>query len=324
MSYNFQKQIDFLLEYACPSIKYLVYRDMLDTPVDEPFMVALQNEILAQSNTQKHLSAQHPDGWFGHELHGIDGMDCHIGGLLNLGVEASHPEFQKAITALLTPEIASAHKNWFRGGAALDAEGRGGDRAIVANILAMTKSPEDIPVFAEHLSLAFEHLSAVLQYDTMDALGKFLAGRLFVFNDFTISNRELINQIGAQWEAPDCEKPESISDWSNLLPSMDTAPLTDFENHIVSYQNLIEKADKQCKNTYDYLLSSDEAIIYNQDASIKTKINMREIKDVFTISVTIDNINDYAARAEKLGRAVFPTADRLICYAQTIGKRFLR
>ena len=45
----------------------------------------------------------------------------------------------------------------------------------------------------------------------MDALGKFLAGRSFVFNDFTISNRELINQIGAQWEAPDCEKPESIS-----------------------------------------------------------------------------------------------------------------
>ena len=168
MSYNFQKQIDFLLEYACPSIKYLVHRDMLGTSVNEPFMVALQNEILAQSNTQKHLPAQHPDGWFGHELHGIDGMDCHIGGLLNLGVEASHPAIQKAVTALLTPEIASTHKNWFRGGAALDAEGRGGDRAIVANILVMTKAPENIPVFAEQLSLAFEHLSAVLQYDSID------------------------------------------------------------------------------------------------------------------------------------------------------------
>lgn len=55
----------------------------------------------------------------------------------------------------------------------------------------------------------------------MDALGKFLAGRPFVFNDFTISNRELINKIGAQWEIPDCEKPESISNWSNLLPAMD-------------------------------------------------------------------------------------------------------
>ena len=168
MAYNFQKQIDFLLEHACPSIKYLVHRDILNVSVDEPFMVALQNEILDQSNTQKHLSAQNPDGWFGRELHGIDGMDCHIGGLLNLGVEASHPAIQKAVTALLTPKIASTHKNWFRGGAVLDAEGRGGDRAIVANILAMTNAPEDIPVFAEQLSLAFEHLSAVLQYDSID------------------------------------------------------------------------------------------------------------------------------------------------------------
>ena len=71
---------------------------MLGTPVDEPFMVALQNKILAQSNTQKHLYAQHPDGWFCRELHGIDGMDCHIGGLLNLGVEVSHPAIQKAVT----------------------------------------------------------------------------------------------------------------------------------------------------------------------------------------------------------------------------------
>lgn len=168
MSFSHQKTIDFLLEYACPSIKYLVYRDMLNTSVDEPFMVALQNEVLTQTNTQKHLSAQQSDGWFGHELHGIDGMDCHISGLLNLGVEASNPAIQKAVTALLTPEIASAHKNWFRGGAALDAEGRGGDRAIVANILAMAQAPEEILVYAEELSLAFDHLSAVLKYKSVD------------------------------------------------------------------------------------------------------------------------------------------------------------
>lgn len=70
----------------------------------------------------------------------------------------------------------------------------------------------------------------------MDALGKFLAGRPFVFNDFTISNRELINTIGAQWEIPDCEKPESISNWSNLLPSMDVWLDVDLQNiyHVVS------------------------------------------------------------------------------------------
>ena len=70
----------------------------------------------------------------------------------------------------------------------------------------------------------------------MDALGKFLAGRQFVFNDFTISNRELINKIGAQWEITDCEKPESISNWSNLLPAMDVwldVALQDI-HHVVS------------------------------------------------------------------------------------------
>lgn len=168
MSSSFQRQIDFLLAHACPSIKYLVHRDILGTSVTEPFMLLLQNEITAQSNTQRHLFAQHPDGWFGHELHGIDGMDCHIGRLLNLGVEASSPAIQKAIAALLTPEIASTHKNWFRGGEALDAEGRGGNRAIVAKILAMTKASEDIPVYAEQLALAFEHLAAVLQYESID------------------------------------------------------------------------------------------------------------------------------------------------------------
>lgn len=55
----------------------------------------------------------------------------------------------------------------------------------------------------------------------MDALGKFLAGRSFLFNDFTLSNRELINKIGQKWEAEECEKPDSISDWVDLLPSMD-------------------------------------------------------------------------------------------------------
>lgn len=168
MSYNFQRQIDYLLAYACSSTKYLVLRDMLGTSINELFMISLQKEILAQANTQRHLSAQHPDGWFGHELHGIDGMDCHIGGLLNLGVEASNPAIQKAITALLTPEISATHKNWFRGGEALDAEGRGGNRAIVASILATTKASEAIPVYAEELSLALEHLAAVLQYDSID------------------------------------------------------------------------------------------------------------------------------------------------------------
>lgn len=55
----------------------------------------------------------------------------------------------------------------------------------------------------------------------MDALGQFLTGRTFVFNDFTLSNRKLINGIGGKWAKQECEKPETVSDWEALLPIMD-------------------------------------------------------------------------------------------------------
>lgn len=53
MRHSFQKHIDFLLENACPSIRYLVHRDMLKIPKDEPIMKDLQSEILQQPNVQK-------------------------------------------------------------------------------------------------------------------------------------------------------------------------------------------------------------------------------------------------------------------------------
>lgn len=164
----FEDSIDFLLENACTSIRYLVQRDLLKTPTDAPAMLALQEEILSQDNVKKVLASQCEDGWFGHELHGNDGMDRLLGSLLNAGVEKENPAVQKAIHALVTPEIASQHKNWFRGGEALDAEGRGGNNAIMAQILSWVKYPEDYPVIAEQITLSFEHLSSVLCYHSVD------------------------------------------------------------------------------------------------------------------------------------------------------------
>lgn len=55
----------------------------------------------------------------------------------------------------------------------------------------------------------------------MDALGKFLAGRVFVFNDLTISNRTEINAIGKEWVKEECKMPENLEKWDRLLPIMD-------------------------------------------------------------------------------------------------------
>ena len=168
MNKIFENSINFLLENASASIRYLVQRDLLKTPKDAPAMLALQEEILSQDNVKKVLALQCDDGWFGHELHGNDGMDGLLGSLLNAGVEKENPAVQKAIHALVTPEIASQHKNWFHGGEALDAGGRGGNNAITAQILSWVKYPEDYPVIAEQITLSFEHLSSVLCYHSVD------------------------------------------------------------------------------------------------------------------------------------------------------------
>lgn len=55
----------------------------------------------------------------------------------------------------------------------------------------------------------------------MDALSKFLAGRSFVFNDFTISKRTDINAIGREWAIKDCKMPDDLEKWDTLLPTMD-------------------------------------------------------------------------------------------------------
>lgn len=168
---RFDNEIDFLLENACYSIQYLVRRDFLNTPVDAPEMEALQEKVLKQTNVQKKLAAQHEDGWLGHGLHGIDSMDCLLRGILDAGVEKENPAVQKAVHALITPDIADnspKHKNSFLGGAALDAGGRGGNKAVAAQILTWVHYPEEHPLIKEQIEISLDHLLAVPVYRSID------------------------------------------------------------------------------------------------------------------------------------------------------------
>lgn len=79
-----------------------------------------------------------------------------------------------------------------------------------------------------------------------------------------------------------------------------TAPITDFESHINSYKNLIEKPNIQCQRTYDYIQSSDVSIFYDDNQQHKHEINKSDYSDIYMLTVTIDNINEFAARAEKI------------------------
>jgi hypothetical protein len=165
-----EQTLEFLLGNACVNIRYIINRDLRRVSVDEPFMRCMQQEILDQRSIQKILASQHEDGWFGHELHGSPGnaMDASIGFLLARGVEPTNERLQKAKQALLDPEISSRHKSWFRGGDALDADGRGGNRAVVAGILAQLLEREDNPIISDEIDLSLRHFEGALKHDSID------------------------------------------------------------------------------------------------------------------------------------------------------------
>lgn len=78
-----------------------------------------------------------------------------------------------------------------------------------------------------------------------------------------------------------------------------TAPITDFKQHIESYKKLIQEPNNQCKRTLDYINSGEQVQLYNEDKTEKVTIDTSIIRDIYTFSVTIDNINTLAAKAEK-------------------------
>jgi predicted ATP-dependent endonuclease of OLD family len=58
----------------------------------------------------------------------------------------------------------------------------------------------------------------------MDALRKFLVkgeSNSFIYNDITVTNRKSINLIGDQWVITDSKKPDDLSEWIDIVPSMD-------------------------------------------------------------------------------------------------------
>lgn len=78
-------------------------------------------------------------------------------------------------------------------------------------------------------------------------------------------------------------------------------PLTDWAKHIRDYKSLIEKADHQCSRLYEYLTKHEQkAPLFDARGIVKAEIDMSVVTDVFEISVTIDDINAFASKAERL------------------------
>lgn len=99
-------------------------------------------------------------------------------------------------------------------------------------------------------------------------------------------------------------------------------PITDFESHIKAYQKLAEEADSQCHRTREYIESHPNAQFYTKEKVPTFQIpEASAFDDIFTFSVTVENFNEFAAKAEKLSviklkeKTVVISIDDLLVYS---------
>jgi len=80
-----------------------------------------------------------------------------------------------------------------------------------------------------------------------------------------------------------------------------TAPISDYNAYEKAYHNLAEVADSQCSRTLEYIKVHPIPQFYNQDKEPTfTLASYDSFEEIFTFSVTVDNFNEFAAKAEKL------------------------
>lgn len=80
-----------------------------------------------------------------------------------------------------------------------------------------------------------------------------------------------------------------------------TAPIIDYNAYEKAYHNLAEVADSQCSRTLEYIKGHPTPQFYNQDKEPTfTLAPYDSFEEIFTFSVTVDNFNEFAAKAEKL------------------------
>ncbi len=173
MGNNYQRLIEFLLENAGASIKYRVKKEILKVPVESEEMQKLQADILKLPRVKKAFAIQREDGFIGSVIHGayFDGFDSTVNLLKRYGVEITNPNMQRAKECLLNwKDYEKDH--FYKAGNAMDEHGRGGFRAILADILVELGADESAPQIQEQISNALNAFRGALNYTCVDDFSK--------------------------------------------------------------------------------------------------------------------------------------------------------
>ena len=115
---------------------------------------------------------------------------------------------------------------------------------------------------------------------------------------------------GAKWNKRDVQESDLVILYEDALLAVEvkagafcpTDPVDDSKGHIKSFQGLLEKASRQAESTAAYFrsCSGGPCRFYDARGKVKVEFSSATIRTIFKICVTVDDLNEFASKADKL------------------------
>ena len=116
---------------------------------------------------------------------------------------------------------------------------------------------------------------------------------------------------GINWNKHDCQESDLVVVYGDALLAIEvkagafcpTDPADDSEGHVKSFTALLEKASRQAESTVDYVrrCCGGPCRFYDSSGRVKFEFEPSIVRTVFKVCVTVDDFNEFASKADKLG-----------------------
>lgn len=176
-----KKSLEFLLDHACPSIRYRLKKEILGD-IDSCEEEKLQGEILEDVLIQDFLARQNPDGWIDEDFHSEKGVESAIRVFSEKGVLLEHPSFQGMLNELEIRADTFDKFSLFRVGKILDEKGFGGSQLMRAAAFAYA-GIEDKDFIQEQIEKALNKFQFVISVDKIQDITEVYKGKRAFIKD---------------------------------------------------------------------------------------------------------------------------------------------
>ena len=175
------KSIEFLLDNACPSIRYRLKKEILGD-IDSSEEEKLQGQILEDKLIQEFLESQNPDGWIDEDFHSEKGVETAVRVFFEKGVLSQYPSFQKILAELEKREDTFDVGSLFRVGKVLDEKGFGGSQLMRSTAFAYA-GIEDKDFIQEQIENAVDKFRFVISVNKIQDIIEEFKGKLVFKKD---------------------------------------------------------------------------------------------------------------------------------------------